>query len=83
MSLLRIYYTLIMRRLIIYCEYIKGFINVFFVVNFFHLAILFFKKKNLCFGFDIFNNLLTFHCAYNKCIVTPLFHDKTNTVIRM
>jgi len=51
MSLLRIYYTLIMRRLIIYCEYIKGFINVFFVVNFFHLAILFFKKKKPLFWF--------------------------------
>jgi hypothetical protein len=44
----------------------------------------YFSKKNLCVGFDIFNNLLTFHCAwYKKCIVTPLFHDKTNTMIRM
>jgi hypothetical protein len=44
-SLLRVYYTLIMGRLIIYCEYIMGFINVFFVVNFCDLTILFFKKR--------------------------------------
>jgi len=34
-----------MGTLIIYCEHIKSFINVVFVVNFFHLAILFFKNK--------------------------------------
>ncbi len=34
-----------MGKLIIYCEHIKGFINVVFVVNFCHLAILFFKNK--------------------------------------
>jgi len=32
-------------RLIIYCEHIKGFINVVFVANFCHLTILFFKLK--------------------------------------
>jgi hypothetical protein len=44
-SLLRVHYTFIMGRLIIYCEHIKGFMNVVFVVNFRHLAILIFKKK--------------------------------------
>jgi len=68
-----------MGSLIIYCEHIKGFIKVVFVVNFHHLEI--FIKKNLCFGFDIIDNLLTFLCHWhNKSIVTPLLHDKTNMI---
>jgi hypothetical protein len=44
----------------------------------------FFKKKNLYLGFDIFINVLTFLCPWhNKSIVTPLFHNKTNTMITL
>ncbi len=65
------------------CFHPKDFINVVFVVNFCHLAILFFKKKTF-FCFDILNNLLNFLSPWhNQSIVTPLIHDKTNTTITM
>ncbi len=60
-SLLGAHYTIIMGRLIIYCEHIKGFINMVFVVNFHHLMIFFlFFYFFIFFHFDIFSNLLTF-----------------------
>jgi len=83
-SLLRVHYTFIMGRLIIYCEHIKGLMYVVFVVNFCHLGDINFQKKNLCLCFDIPNNLLTFLCLWhNKFIATPLFHNETNTMITM
>jgi hypothetical protein len=69
---------IIMCILIIYCKHIKGFINVFFVVNFCHLVILFFKRTFVLvlifsttfspfFVFDI-TNLLWHPCSLTKQI---------------
>ncbi len=65
---------------LIYCEHIKGFINLL-LWWLFTLWWYYFSKKNLHFGSDIFNNLLTFLYFSKQCHSYPLHPNFFETSI--